>query len=154
MAELITSDGAFTENQRHVLQVIANMMIPASGALPAATDAQIFPGILERFAENTEATEQICDHILTAAVQQFDADFGTLGEIQSECVVNEFRDKQPELVRFIQICVASCYYKDSRVMASLGVRDGPPHPGGYPVDRTEWSLLEPVRVMGKIYRKV
>ncbi|MBT3733841.1 MAG: hypothetical protein HOG25_04265, partial [Gammaproteobacteria bacterium] len=120
MAELITSDGAFTENQRHVLQVIANMMIPASGALPAATDAEIFPGILERFAENTEATEQICDHILTAAVQQFDANFGTLGEIQSERVVNEFRDKQPELVRFIQICVASCYYKDSRVMASLG----------------------------------
>ena len=79
MAELITSDGAFTENQRHVLQVIANMMIPANGALPAATDAEIFPGILERFAENTEATEQICDHILTAAVQQFDANFGTSG---------------------------------------------------------------------------
>ena len=56
MAELIASDGAFTENQRHVLQVIANMMIPASGALPAATDAEIFPGILERFAESTEAT--------------------------------------------------------------------------------------------------
>jgi len=154
MSELITSDSTFTEHERQVLHFVANMMIPANGTMPAATDAEIFPSILERFAENTEATEQICDHILTAAIQQFGVDFGTLSEIQSERVVNEFRVKQPELVRFIQICVASGYYKDARVMASLGVREGPPHPRGYAVGPTEWSLLEPVRVMEKIYRKV
>ncbi len=154
MAELITSDSKFTEHQQQVLRFIANMMIPATESLPAATDAVIFPGILERFAEDMETAEKIVELIFAAAHQQFDKPFDLLDESDGEVVINNFRTKQPELVRFIQVCVASCYYKDARVMASFGVKESPPHPGGYAVDATDWSLLEPVRTMGKIYRKV
>lgn len=48
--------------------------------------------------------------------------------------------------------VAQCYYRDDRVMTSLGMELRAPHPKGYEVATGDWSLLEPVRRRQSFYR--
>jgi len=45
-----------------------------------------------------------------------------------------------------------CYYKHPRVLAHYGLEARPPHPKGYEVPPTDWSLLDPVRKRGPIHR--
>jgi len=48
---------------------------------------------------------------------------------------------------------AQCYYRDDRVMLSIGMEPRPPHPLGYVVEQGDWSLLDPVRGRDDLYRK-
>ena len=48
--------------------------------------------------------------------------------------------------------VARCYYRDDRVLTAIGVEPRPPFPKGYEVPQGDWSLLDPVRARGPIYR--
>jgi hypothetical protein len=41
--------------------------------------------------------------------------------------------------------VLLCYYRDDRVMVSLGLEARPPFPKGYVLEQGDWSLLDPVR---------
>ena len=45
------------------------------------------------------------------------------------------------------------YYRDDRVMLSLGMEPRPPHPDGYEVEQGDWSLLDPVRQRDEFYRR-
>ena len=44
--------------------------------------------------------------------------------------------------------------RSARVLESLGTPPRPPFPEGYEVDQGDWSLLDPVRNRGPIYRPV
>jgi hypothetical protein len=46
-----------------------------------------------------------------------------------------------------------CYYRDDRVMRSLGMEVRPPFPQGFEVERGDWSLLDPVRSRPPLYRR-
>jgi hypothetical protein len=154
MSELITSDSTFTERQKETLQFIVNMVIPALGELPGAVDQDILPGILELMGENIGFVEQTMSAIEAAANQIHGSEFAGLNNEDKEVVVSKFRSIEPELAKTLQVFVVSCYYKDPRVMRSLDLEARAPHPSGYAVEATDWSLLEPVRNMGKIYRTV
>ena len=45
-------------------------------------------------------------------------------------------------------------YRDDRVLRSLGMEPRPPFPKGFEVEQGDWSLLEPVKRRGKLYREV
>jgi hypothetical protein len=47
----------------------------------------------------------------------------------------------------------SGYYLDRRVVDALGMAGHPPHPIGYPMAPDDWTLLEPVRRRGRMYRE-
>src|ERR1700704_1359413 len=47
-----------------------------------------------------------------------------------------------------------CYYRDDRVMHSLGQEPRPPFPKGHTVEQGDWSLLDPVRARSRMYRPV
>ena len=47
-----------------------------------------------------------------------------------------------------------CYYGDDRVMRSFGMEPRAPYPQGHEVEQGDWSLLEPVRARGPIWRGV
>jgi len=49
---------------------------------------------------------------------------------------------------------AQCYYRDDRVMQSLGMEARPPYPLGFTLEQGDWSLLDPVRKREKFYRVV
>jgi hypothetical protein len=50
--------------------------------------------------------------------------------------------------------VLLCYYRDDRVMRSLGQEPRPPFPKGHVVEQGDWSLLDPVRARPSMYRRV
>ena len=48
--------------------------------------------------------------------------------------------------------ICQSYYRDPRVLESLGTPPRPPFPEGYEIQQGDWSLLDPVRARGPIYR--
>ena len=50
--------------------------------------------------------------------------------------------------------VLLCYYRDDRVMRSLGQEPRPPFPKGHDVEQGDWSLLDPVKTRAPIWRPV
>src|SRR6202022_921354 len=48
--------------------------------------------------------------------------------------------------------VLLCYYRDDRVMRSLGQEPRPPFPKGHVVEQGDWSLLDPVRKRPRMHR--
>ena len=49
-------------------------------------------------------------------------------------------------------CVVQCYYRDDRVMLSLGIEPRPPFPQGHMIEQGDWSLLDPVRARAQMWR--
>jgi hypothetical protein len=50
--------------------------------------------------------------------------------------------------------VLQCYYRDDRVIRSLGMEPRPPFPKGHVLEQGDWSLLDPVRTRPKMWRDV
>ncbi len=48
--------------------------------------------------------------------------------------------------------VLLCYYRDDRVMLSLGLEPRPPFPKGHEIEQGDWSLLDPVRARPPFWR--
>ena len=49
--------------------------------------------------------------------------------------------------------VLLCYYRDDRVMVSLGLEARPPFPKGHVLEQGDWSLLDPVRARKPFWRR-
>ena len=58
------------------------------------------------------------------------------------------------MAAILELVIAQCYYRDDRVMRAIGMEPRAPFPKGYDVEQGDWSLLDPVRARGKIYRDV
>jgi len=48
--------------------------------------------------------------------------------------------------------ILQCYYRDDRVVRSLGLEPRPPFPKGHTLEQGDWSLLDPVRARPKLWR--
>ena len=130
MTETLTSEEA-TQLAR-----IAGLIIPASveHGIPGADDPAILSEIL------ASAVKQIPN--VRVAIQTFE----TAADPEA------FRSDHPDKAELLQTLVVQCYYRDDRVMRSLGMDPRPPFPVGYDVDSGDWSLLDPVRKRAPIYR--
>ena len=49
--------------------------------------------------------------------------------------------------------VLQCYYRDDRVVRSLGLEPRPPYPKGHVLEDGDWSLLDPVRARPPMWRR-
>jgi hypothetical protein len=152
MSKVITTDGAFSKAQKDMLEVIVDMIIPAEDEMPGAADAEIFASILIRMEESGPAVAVALNAINELSVQQSGETFLQLNLSDRQAVINAFRSGQPELTQLLQLNTVASYYQDDRVMTELGLDARPPHPGGYEVEKTDWSILDPVRAKEKIYR--
>lgn len=133
------------------LACIAGHMIPTSAefGVPAASDPAILADIVS-----------IVDHRDHAAVVAVLAEVDeaargalcALAATDQAALLARLRTERPGLFAAIESVVARAYYRDPRVLASIGMEDRPPFPKGYQVDQGDWSLLDPVRQRGKIYR--
>lgn len=137
-------------DQTHSLRCLAEMMIPASAEydVPSAGDEAIFADILRSLGRD-EA------HGI-AVLQALDAIggglFADLEKERREAVVARLRDTGGEGLASLTRIVLQCYYRDDRVMRSLGMEPRPPYPKGFEVEQGDWSLLDPVRARRKLYR--
>jgi len=134
------------------LRLLAGTIIPPSAAydVPGADDERIFSDILRSIERDREDVCQALAHLAYIA----DGAFADLGPERRLKVVQAFRESGGAPLAALVRVVLLCYYRDDRVMRSLGQEPRPPFPQGHVVEQGDWSLLDPVRGRPPMYRRV
>lgn len=151
---IISSDGPLSAVQQRMLRRILRAMIPPSDVhqVPGADDPTIVADILTSGAQQLPLITPALDAAHTYAEDNDESvDDRPADEIQDPAV-EWFREQHPEIAGLLMALTIQCYYRDDRVMASLEMEPRPPFPQGYELSNGDWSLLNPVRARGPIYR--
>ena len=132
-----------TEVEIADLRCLAGMIIPASTTygVPGADDDRIFADIVNSIGRDHGAVREA----LTALRSLAGGPFIALDAARRNEVAAKLRAEDSGPVRVLTRIVLLCYYRDDRVMVSLGLEPRPPFPKGHEVEQGDWSLLDPVR---------
>jgi hypothetical protein len=127
------------------------MIIPASEqfGVPGADDAAIQADILATLGHDAESVREALDHLARLAGMPL----ANLGETVRESVAGQFRASGGVAAATLTRVVLQCYYRDDRVLRSLGLELRPPFPKGYGLEQGDWSLLEPVKARPSMWRR-
>jgi hypothetical protein len=138
--------------QARDLRALAGAIIPASAAygVPGADDENIFGDILRSLGRDRDDVCRALAHLATLSGGVF-AELGPERRIE---VAAAFRKTGGAPLTALVRVVLLCYYRDDRVMLSLGQEPRPPFPKGHVVEQGDWSLLDPVRARPRMYRVV
>ena len=140
------AEKSLTAAQRDDLRVIAGMMIPESDEykVPGAGDAAIQGDILATLGRDTKMVSAALDHLAKLAGKPL----ADLDDAKRDAVVTEFRTSGGAPVATLARVILQCYYRDDRVLRSLGLELRAPFPKGHMLPEGDWSLLDPVRARG------
>ena len=132
------------------LRCLAGVIIPASAKydVPGADDARIFADILASIGRDVDQLRAALATLRTLA----GGPFAALDATRRATVAAALRAEGGVPVRVLSRIVLLCYYRDDRVMASLGLEPRPPFPKGHVVEQGDWSLLDPVRARQPFWR--
>ena len=145
-----TSDTSLSPAQAQDLRRIAGIMIPASAefAVPSADDDAIFDDVLRSLGRDLIAVRTA----LIRLSEMAGGNFRGLDAARAEAVAHEFLSTDGPHVTALGRAVLQCYYRDDRVVRSLGLEPRPPFPKGHTLEQGDWSLLDPVRNRPKMWR--
>ncbi len=146
------SDDSLTPAQRDDLRTVAAMIIPASREynVPGADDPAIQADILRTLGRDAKLVGDALDHLARLA----GGPLATCDAARREAVAREFRATGGPAAATLTRVVLQCYYRDDRVVRSLGLEPRPPFPRGHVLEQGDWSLLEPVKAGPVKLRKV
>ena len=141
-----------TQTQRDDLRTVAGMMIPASDEykVPGADDAAIQADILATLGRDTAMVRAALDQLARLAGKPL----AELDAARREVVAQEFRATGGVAAATLVRVVLQCYYRDDRVVRSLGLELRAPFPKGYTLEQGDWSLLDPVKARPPALRRV
>jgi hypothetical protein len=145
------TDPVLTRAQYNDLRTVAGMMIPASSEynVPGADDAAIQADVAATLGRDTGQIAAALDHLARLAGQPL----AELDEAKREAVVQEFRLSGGAPAATLARVILQCYYRDDRVLRSLGLELRAPFPKGHVLPDGDWSLLDPVKGRGGILRR-
>jgi hypothetical protein len=145
------ADSLLTPTQSEDLRVIAGLIIPASAEfdVPGADDPTIQADILATLGRDTDHVREALDELARLA----GAPLAALDPARSEAVAIQLRAKGGAAVATLTRVVLQCYYRDDRVVRSLGLEPRPPYPKGHVLEDGDWSLLNPVRARPPLWRR-
>lgn len=154
-ANTIATDNPLSADQESALAAIVGAMIPASEeyAVPGADDPIIFADILTLVKRHPEPVIEGLAALDAIAESRHGGAFTALGDEDKAAAIATFSQSGASHLRAIVSMTAQCYYRDDRVMASLGMEPRPPFPKGFEVEQGDLSLLDPVRARGRIWRE-
>jgi hypothetical protein len=120
------------------LHRIAGIMIPPDETLgvPGADDPIIFADISRSLGRDLPDVRAALSELANA----------------DEQTVQTFLARGDHLAAVLGRVVLQCYYRDDRVLLSLGVEPRPPFPQGHTLEQGDWSLLDVVRHRPKLWR--
>jgi hypothetical protein len=141
-----------TAEQARDLRALAGAIIPPSAAyqVPGADDERIFADILRSLERDRDDICRALAHLATLS----GGAFADLEPARRTEVAAAFREASGAPLAALVRVVLLCYYRDDRVMLSLGQEPRPPFPKGHVVEQGDWSLLDPVRARPRMYRLV
>jgi len=139
-----------TPAQRDDLRAIAGAIIPASMEfdVPGADDPAIQADIVATLGRDTGLVREALDGLARLA----GSPLAGLDPARREAVALELRAKGGAAVATLTRVLLQCYYRDDRVVRSLGLEPRPPYPKGHVLEDGDWSLLDPVRARPPMWR--
>ncbi|TDH58867.1 hypothetical protein E2C06_30295 [Dankookia rubra] len=132
------------------LAALCARMIPASAAhgVPGADDPLIQADIARSLGRDAQAV-----HDTLALLERIaGGGFAGLAAARQDAACATLRAEGGTGLTVLGRIVLQCYYRDDRVMLSLGMEPRPPFPKGHALPQGDWSLLDPVRARGRIWR--
>ena len=128
------------------LRTVAGLMIPESEEyqVPGADDAAIQADILATLGRDTKQVAAALEHIARLAGQPL----AELDKAGRDAVVQEFRLSGGAPAATLARVILQCYYRDDRVLRSLGIELRAPFPKGHVLPDGDWSVLDPVKARG------
>ena len=147
----MSADNQLTRNQRDDLRTVAAMIVPVSDEykVPGADDPVIQADILATLGRDTALVRQALDHLARLAGQPL----AELDAARREAVAQAFRSSGGAAAATLVRVVLQCYYRDDRVLRSLGLELRAPFPKGYVLPDGDWLLLDPVKARAGTLRR-
>jgi hypothetical protein len=148
---MMSANNALSPTQRDDLRTVAAMIIPASEEykVPGADDAAVQADILATLGRDTDMVRQALDHLARLAGKPL----ADLDPARRDAVAKEFRATGGTAAATLVRVVLQCYYRDDRVLRSLGLELRAPFPLGYTLEQGDWSLLDPVKARPSSLRR-
>ncbi|MBR0970658.1 hypothetical protein [Bradyrhizobium japonicum] len=142
---------SLSSRQRDDLRTIAAMIVPASDEykVPGADDPAIQADMLATLGRDTGLVTAALDHLARLA----DQPLAELDAERRDAVAQEFRKHGGAAAAALVRVVLQCYYRDDRVLRSLGLELRAPFPKGYVLPDGDWSLLDPVKAKAGTLRR-
>ena len=147
----MSADDPLTAAQRDDLRAIAAVIIPASEEfnVPGADDPAIQADILATLGRDAGPVREALDQLARLAGRPL----AGIDPARREALATELRATGGAAVATLTRVVLQCYYRDDRVVRSLGLEPRPPHPKGHVLEDGDWSLLDPVRARPPMWRR-
>jgi hypothetical protein len=147
----MSAESPLTPAQRENLRVIAGLMIPASTEfdMPGADDPAIQADIVATLGRDTGLVREALDELAQLAGQPL----ASLDPARCEAVAADLRAQGGAAVATLARVILQCYYRDDRVVCSLGLEPRPPYPKGHVLEDGDWSLLDPIRARPPMWRR-
>ena len=144
------SDTGLTPSERQDLRRLAGLMIPASEeyGVPGADDPAIFADIVKTLGRDRDAVRVALTRLTTFAGGAFTA----LDQARAETMLETLQAQDTADVATLGRVILQSYYRDDRVILSLGFEPRAPFPKGNVLEQGDWSLLDPVRARPKFWR--
>ena len=144
------AETALSSAQQRDLHALAAVMIPPSEefAVPGADDPAIFDDILRSLGRDRDSVLAA----LTLLATQAGGSFAALGTAEQDSLAAAFLAGGTAEATILGRVILQCYYRDDRVLRSLGLEPRPPFPTGHRLEQGDWSLLDPVRARPKLWR--
>ena len=147
----MSTDNPLTPAQSDDLRIIAGMIIPASAEfdVPGADDPAIQADIVATLGRDAGLVREALDELARLA----GSPLASLDPVRRQAVAVELRAAGGAAVATLTRVVLQCYYRDDRVVRSLGLEPRPPYPKGHVLEDGDWSLLDPVRSRPPMWRR-
>jgi hypothetical protein len=134
------------------LRRLAGFMIPAAGeyGVPGADDEAIFTDIVRSLGRDQSDVHKALAMLRELAGE----DFAALVDAEAEATAMVVLRRELPEITALGRAVLQCYYRDDRVVRSLGIEPRPPYPKGHVLEQANWSLLDAVRGRPRMWRDV
>ena len=141
-----------TPDELRDLRRLAGFMVPASDrhGVPGADDDAIFADIVRSLGRDRDAVRRALAELREAS----GGSFADLDPARAQATGMAFLGKGGGLVTALGRAVLQCYYRDDRVIRSLGLEPRAPFPKGHVLEPGDWSLLDAVRTRPRMWRDV
>jgi hypothetical protein len=146
---------ALTAEEFTVLRRMAGALIGPSKeyGVPGADDEQIASRLLASAGQTHAGIIRSGVHGF-AAICAGSGGIGSLADGDFQRILHDFMRQHADFAWRLLMLTTQAYYQDARIIRSLGMEPRPPFPGGHKVEPSDWSLLDPVRARGTVYREV
>ena len=156
--DIIGSDAPLDRDQRAMVDVLLDMIIPpsADGQRPGAATFDVVGYVLARDGGQHEGQidtiRRDLSHLQSKAKARHDISFDELDPTQQWDLVETLRKEDPDFLRPLALGATLCYYEQFEVLEAIGLPPRTPYPEGFDVESGDLNLLDPVRTRGKLYR--